>query len=240
MVIQRALCQIRGLFPPLFALAFDLRSLLVYNIVHKPVAMEYFDYDEAPDKALTDAELATRVQAGDNEAYGQWWQNECQTDAFNVARRKGADYHDAQDAAQDAALSVWLAMRKGQADFGENKARQYAITAARNKVLDQHRRRSHRADETLVPDHGDYDMHFASSDSPEAAVIAAMHDPVSALLEHVKPERRAPIRAVHVDGYSATDYATQAGIPRGTVLTRIHRGSKELRAALETTDKQTD
>jgi len=182
---------------------------------------------------LTDAELAERIRCGDlqtsNDAFTELWQRH-EGLVANIARRNGAN-QDTEDILQETALKLWSDLKKNKRDFSkENNARNFAGRIAANKTVDSWRYKSRRP-EDLIDEYHDGHITTPLQSSPEEVVVS--ETVVNDLLGQVRPERRGALRALYLDGYSADEYAEQTDMPRGTVLSRAHRGRKELHAILE-------
>ncbi|MFI6567190.1 sigma-70 family RNA polymerase sigma factor [Streptomyces sp. NPDC050534] len=87
------------------------------------------------------------------------------------------------------------------------------------------------AEEQQLPHHDPYG-HMANG-SAESAALAHMPSPdLKAALSMVPPVRRTAVYLADVEGFSYREIADFMGTPVGTVMSRIHRGRKQLRSLL--------
>lgn len=129
----------------------------------------------------------------------------------------------AEDIVQESLLRLWKNTRLLEGD--ELSARRWLFTVARNLVIDDARSAHHRHEfaTDLLPER-------ASADETDAALTKwLVQDAMKSLtLEH----RQVIVGAYHL-GMSVADLAEQAGIPPGTVKSRLHYALKALRLALQ-------
>lgn len=67
----------------------------------------------------------------------------------------------------------------------------------------------------------------------EAMEGSEVADRVRAAVESLPAEFRETVRLVDLEGYAYLEAAEALGVPKGTVMSRLHRGRRRLRAALE-------
>lgn len=139
---------------------------------------------------------------------------------------------DGPDAAQRTLEKIVVSLEHFDASKGA--FRTWALTVARNVCRDRLRRRgleraAFRAD-------GDDRVAVAADEtpSPERLVIARLGAAqVSRALETLPEGMRSAIVLFHVHGSSYEEIAETLAIPKGTVMTWLHRGRQKLRTALE-------
>lgn len=139
---------------------------------------------------------------------------------------------DGPDAAQRSLEKIVVSLEHYDALKGA--FRTWALTVARNVCRDRLRRRgleraAFRAD-------GDERVAVAADEapSPERLVIARVGaEQVSRAMETLPEGMRSAIVLFHVHGASYEEIAETLAIPKGTVMTWLHRGRQRLRAALE-------
>jgi RNA polymerase sigma factor (sigma-70 family) len=93
-----------------------------------------------------------------------------------------------------------------------------------------HRRRRHRRE--LCRDPEQIDRTGSSSPNAEEQWLAREREALlSALLEHIEPERRAFVVAHELEGVAMADLAVELQIPVSTAWTRLRLAREDLRAA---------
>ena len=147
--------------------------------------------------------------------------------ALALARRTLGDAADAEEAVQDAFVSVWR--RAGTFRAGAAAPRTWLLTIVRNRCIDELRRR--RGDQQLSLD-----------DAPPSAVenelwpeIWKRHcgNEVRAALDALPQEQRDVIELGFFAGYSHAQIAEKLAAPLGTVKKRMRSGLKRLRVELD-------
>lgn len=153
-------------------------------------------------------------------------------------RRQVPDQQDIEDILQDAFYELVLASRLIEP---VRNAGAWLFTIIRNRVTDQHRRRSHRATSALVDALPDDDETLALDDllpdpdgGPEQAyvrrrLVEALEDALRALPE----DQRAVFIAHEIDGVAFKAMAEASGESVNTLLARKHYAVKALRSRLQ-------
>jgi RNA polymerase sigma-70 factor (ECF subfamily) len=144
---------------------------------------------------------------------------------YNVAYRLTGNDDDAYDLVQEALLRV----RKGLETYQPGSMEGWLSRIVTNVFLDEVRRKRRRPVELLPED-------------PERLLPAApgadeagenLSDDVQAALRRLPEEFRTAVVLCDVVGLSYEEIADATSIPVGTVRSRIHRGRRLLRAALQ-------
>jgi RNA polymerase sigma-70 factor, ECF subfamily len=152
---------------------------------------------------------------------------------YSAALRYTRDPDDAQDLVQDAMAKAYSAFHQFQQ--GTNlKAWLYRIL--HNAYINQYRKAKRRPDEHLqeeIDDFSFYDEVNRGGASPEGEVLSAIssEEVKRALAELPEPFRLAVYYA-DVEGFSYKEIAEIMDTPIGTVMSRLHRGRKQLQRAL--------
>lgn len=143
---------------------------------------------------------------------------------YNVAYRLAGNDDDANDLAQEALLRV----RKGLESYQPGSMEAWLSRIVTNVFLDEVRRRRRRPVEAL-PD--DPDRILPPSAAADAATDS-LSDEVQAALRALPEDFRAAVVLCDVVGLSYEEIGEALEVPVGTVRSRIHRGRRQLRAAL--------
>jgi len=175
-----------------------------------------------------DHQLISEVSAGNVEALGELYDLYCDR-AYRVAFSACRDAGRAQDAAQDAFLSVWKSAAGYRPQTGTVAA--WLLTIVRHRAIDLARRRDSRdthlaGEDWLGACAGPDDVHDAAVKRDDArrlqASLALLPDP-----------QHEVITLAFYGQLSHTEIATQLGLPSGTIKGRMRLGLQKLRANLD-------
>ena len=151
---------------------------------------------------------------------------------YNMARRLLRDREDAEDLAQDTYLSAFRAWTQHRRP---RRVEPWLATICLNLARDRYRAKSRRPTEVPLEEGST----VKAADDPEAAALsslerAALHRAMWGLSE----EQRVAITLVDLAGFSTAEAARVMGTPRGTVLSRLHRGRRALADLLGSTVRE--
>jgi RNA polymerase sigma-70 factor, ECF subfamily len=177
---------------------------------------------------LTDAALMLEVQAGEHFALGELYDRFAQR-AFRTALSVCRDRDCAQDAVQDAFVSMWTSRATYQPDRGSVVG--WAMSIVRNRAIHLARRRSLAARREDGP--GRLDDQPAPDDVPSDFATDAKAAELAALLARLPPAQRQVIRLGFYDGLTHHEIARQLTLPPGTVKGRMRLGLTKLRSQLD-------
>lgn len=191
---------------------------------------QHFEHsaEGTPYQDLSDQALANMVHEGDDNAFAELWGRH-----DTVARRAthyDATLQDAEDNAQDVALKLWLDLRRGR-EFPAETARPFIGRMALNNMRDNYRKRSCRPPERLVGEYGD-EVLGSRLTAPSAEDIVVSNITVEELLSSMKPSHRDAVQGTIIDGSRYAEHAEDAGMPVGTVKSRVHHAIASLRTTL--------
>ena len=144
---------------------------------------------------------------------------------YNFAYRLTGNAHDAADLVQEVLLRV----RRGLSSYTPGSFDGWLWRITRNAFLDEVRRKKRRP--TVPLPEGREAGEPAPPPEEVLAQVRLGEDIQKALLE-LPFEFREAVVMCDVVGLSYEEIAEAAGIPVGTVRSRIHRGRKMLREAL--------
>jgi len=147
--------------------------------------------------------------------------------AYNLARWLLRNDHDAEDAVQEACLRAWRAFDR----FRGGDGRAWLLTIVRN-VCYTHLREIRREP---VLEMFDDAAHGSSDDPAESKAIEwkeTKGEQLRQALERLPAEFREVIVLHELEGLAYREIATVAGIPLGTVMSRLARARHKLQADL--------
>lgn len=131
---------------------------------------------------------------------------------------------DAHDLVQDTLLRAWRSFDT----FDGKHPRAWLLTILRNAHRNSVRtRRPDPVDPAALP------AGPATPSAEETAQLGEWDQAVAAGLSALKPDVRRLVLLVDVDGLSYAEAAAVLGIPEGTVMSRLHRARKKIKARVE-------
>jgi len=167
-------------------------------------------------------DLVERAMAGDREAFtelgGVWIDR-----LYAIARLILRDGDQAQDATQEALIAAWRDL-KGlrDPDRFEPWLRRLLVNACYREARKDRRRL--RAEGQVRP---------LSETFPDPALANADRDELTRAFVGLTPEQRALIVLHYYLGLPMHETALAMGLPVGTVKSRLHRTTQQLRASLD-------
>lgn len=136
--------------------------------------------------------------------------------------------HDAEDLMQDTLLRAYRFID----GFDGAHPRSWLLTILRNTNINRNRRQRPSLLATgEIPE-----------SSPRAAVVDSaedhatrghLDDRIEAALGGLSPKLGQVVNLVDIAGFTCDEAAVALGIPAGTVMSRLHRARRQIRAALE-------
>lgn len=184
----------------------------------------------APTSALseTDEELMERVARGDVRAFEAIYDRH-HRQAYSLARRITGRVGGAEEATQDAFLSVWR--NASSFDRGRGRLAPWLLRLVRNRSIDL--RRSAMSRPTYQDLTGAAERLEARERTDELVLTMHETDRAHRLLDQLPAEQREVIDLAYFAGYSQAEIAERVGIPLGTVKGRARLGLDKLREAAE-------
>jgi RNA polymerase sigma-70 factor (ECF subfamily) len=172
--------------------------------------------------------LVERAAIGDQGAF-ESLVSQCADRLFAIAYRILRDHHRAEDALQQALITIWDELPRLR-DPGRFDAWTYRLIVRSSISLAKRERRGGPVVQ-LLPD----DDVAGSGLNRGATDIdrVADRDQVQRALLRLNPDQRAVLVLQHYIGLSLAEIADVLGIPIGTAGSRIHYAAQALRAALD-------
>lgn len=150
--------------------------------------------------------------------------------AYNLARYVTRNAQDAEDVVQDACLRA-LKYFDGFRGEERTSARAWLLAIVRNTAYTWQRRRGADAPATEFDE--TQHSHAVEEDNPEAVLLRnAARETLSRALDGLAPEFREVIVLRELEGLSYKEISEVAGIPVGTVMSRLSRGRARLQDTL--------
>ena len=179
----------------------------------------------------SEAQTVILAQRGETEALDALARS-CRQQAYVFALQLIGHPDDALDVAQDAMVRFFRSLGRFDAS---RPVRPWLLRIVRNLVRDRARRLRIRRTESLEP--ADEALRFEPTDTaPDPEALAARHQ-LQALvwecLRELHPRYREVLVLRDYQDLSYTDIATTLKIPRGTVMSRLHRARRLLQEAVQ-------
>jgi RNA polymerase sigma-70 factor (ECF subfamily) len=152
--------------------------------------------------------------------------------AYGLALRVLRDEGLAQDAVQDAFLTVWRTARSFAPERGA--ARTWILTLVHRRAVDVVRREERRRGDPLesAPEP------VASEQTDQLAWLRFERERVQSALRKLPDQQREALELAYYGGFSQSQLAERLGEPLGTIKSRMHTGLARLRELLEAEDTQ--
>ncbi len=146
---------------------------------------------------------------------------------YNISRRMVPRSEDAQDLVQETYLSAYKAWTEHRRP---RKVEPWLATICLNLGRSGFRHRARRPQEVPFDDA----RGTAAGADPERDAIEGLdRSALHAAMWSLPDEQRLAIALVDLAGFSTKEAARIMGTPRGTVLSRLHRGRRSLGSLLE-------
>lgn len=157
---------------------------------------------------------------------------------YSAAMRMTRNAADAEDLVQETYLKAFSAYERFEA--GTNlKAWMYRILT--NSYINAYRKKQRRPDESDIDEIEDLYL-YRRLGGAESAVLSRSaedellemfgEDEVKLALEDLPEHYRMPILLADVEGFAYKEIAEILDVPIGTVMSRLHRGRKQLQKRL--------
>lgn len=172
-------------------------------------------------------DLAASLRARDPRALEQLY-DRLGRRAFGLAYRILGDGGAAEDAVQEAFLTIWNQAER--LDSSRGRVESLLMTVVHRRSIDLLRSRRGRG-ARLQP------LDFDAVDERASAVLEAVSDQltldaVRVALEGLAPEQREAIELAYFEGLTQVEIAEATSVPLGTVKSRLRLGLGRLRTTL--------
>ena len=187
-----------------------------------------------------DAEIVQRAREGDHEAF-RILVERYQGRAYRLALRVVRDEEQARDAVQDAFIKAYGSLDRFQ---GRSGFYTWLYRIVMNQCLDRKRRdksdRELEWDEVTAaravqaPAAGGGEGEGAGPAPDAAAERGELRQILAKAIAELPEEARRTIELREIDGLSYREIAEALGIPKGTVMSRLHYARRSLQESLRT------
>jgi RNA polymerase sigma-70 factor (ECF subfamily) len=147
---------------------------------------------------------------------------------LRVARSMTRNPHDAEDLVQDTMLRAYRSIDR----FDGRHPRAWLLTIMRNAEINRHRR---QRPSLLTP--AQLTLPDPAADggaTAESMVVDLTFDTaVQDAFAHLSDDFREVVELVDIGGLTYAEAAEVAGVPEGTVMSRLHRARGKVRTRLE-------
>ncbi len=184
------------------------------------------DYSTLDDETLVRLIVQARAEAL-SELYDRYGRL-----VFSLALNSVGDPATAEEITQDVFVRVWQRARQYRADRA--KVSTWLTSIARNRAIDQLRRRSSRPEQRSVPWAGLAPGNEPSVNGPEEAASLTMErQRVRAAIARLSDGQKQALALAYFQGLTQSQIAEALALPLGTVKTRIRLGMQRLREMLQ-------
>lgn len=141
---------------------------------------------------------------------------------YNLARRSVRDRDVVEDLVQETFVKAFEAWTRGRRP---RKVAPWMATICLNTARSYWRRASTRFELSV----DEVESGETAADTVEVEALGHIRrDAVTAALWELPEEQRVVVTLMSMDGLTVSEIARATGCPRGTVLSRAHRGRKKL------------
>lgn len=178
---------------------------------------------------LGDEELIILVQRKDMRALEVLYDRHAGA-AYSLALRIVGEQHAAEDATQDAFLSVWRS--KSSFDAGRGSVRSWLLGIVRNRAIDLLRRTTVARARLDLDDEAAMDAQPAAEETDEEAIRRERSSRVRQALRGLPDEQSQVIWLAYFGGFTHSEIAEMLGAPLGTVKGRMRLGLAKIQSQL--------
>ena len=181
--------------------------------------------DEVSERSLLTAALH-RVANGDRTAFHEVYQRTC-AKLLGVCLRISTDRAEAEDVLQEVYVTVW--QKAAQFDPARSSPITWLATMVRNRAIDRLRAGGRRIATPLDAIDEPADQ---SADALERMLEAEGEHTIAQCIEELSSGDAVLVRTAFFEQATYAELATRAGLPLGTVKSRIRRALIKLRGCL--------
>lgn len=173
---------------------------------------------------LSDEALVALIVRSDQVALAELYDRYGRV-AYNLAYRILRDSALAEDAVQEAFLTVWRTAARFLPE--RSKASTWILTLVHRRAVDlvrrEERRRAEPLDERLEP---------AGEETDESAWLRLERERVQTALRQLSDQQREALELAYYGGFTQSELAERLGLPLGTIKSRMFAGLARMRELL--------
>lgn len=174
---------------------------------------------------LSDEALVALVARSDDDAFAELYDRYDRL-AYGLARRILRDGALAEDAVQDAFLTIWRSAARFNAERAP--ARVWILTLVHRRAVDLVRHQERRRTEQLP------EREEKGADAADDAVwLRLQRERVRDALGQLPDQQREAIELAYFGGFTQSELAERLGQPLGTIKSRMFSGLARLRELLD-------
>ena len=174
---------------------------------------------------LSDEALVALAARSEQSALAELYDRYGRT-AYGLALRVLRDQALAEDAVQEAFLTVWRAASRFMPERG--KASTWILTLVHRRAVDAVRREQRRRADSL-----DQAAEPTVEGAEENAFLHLQRERVQAALRHLPDAQREALELAYYGGLSQSELAERLGQPLGTIKSRMFTGLTRMRELME-------
>jgi RNA polymerase sigma factor (sigma-70 family) len=176
---------------------------------------------------LSDEALVALVARADESALAELY-DRCGRMAYGLAFRIVRDDRLAEDAVQEAFMSVWRTAAAFRAERA--KASTWILTLVHRRAVDLVRREERRRADPLDDASREAATNVSAEDS---AWLGFERERVQTALRELPDNQREALELAYYGGYSQSELAERLGVPLGTIKSRMFAGLTRMRELLD-------
>ena len=174
---------------------------------------------------LSDEALVALAARSDNAAFAELYDRYDRL-AYGLAHRVLRDGSLAEDAVQDAFLTIWRTSSRFNAERGP--ARAWIMTLVHRRAVDLVRHHERRRTDPL-PEYEE----VGDGGADETVWLRLQRDRVRDALHQLPDQQREAIELAYFGGFTQSELAERLGQPLGTIKSRMFAGLARLRELLD-------
>ncbi|MBX3071808.1 MAG: sigma-70 family RNA polymerase sigma factor [Thermomicrobiales bacterium] len=180
------------------------------------------------DASCDDAVLVAAAKEGDANAFNFVVQR-YERSVYGLAYRMMGNAADAEDIAQDTFIRAWQALRS----YEDGSLKGWLLRIATNRCYDRLRATSRHPVGTLTNDEDDSEIPVVDDSESSDPVLFTerldLSEAIQAALDTLPPDQRLAVILFDVMQHTYEEAAVIAGVPPGTIKSRVSRGRERLR-----------
>jgi RNA polymerase sigma-70 factor (ECF subfamily) len=182
---------------------------------------------ESTGKPATKESLLARVAEGDQEAFGELY-DQISPRVFGLIRRLLVDHAQSEEVTQEVFLEIWQSATRYQPTRGG--ATTWILTMAHRRAVDRIRSSQSGRDRDVKIGIRDYVAEY--DNVAETVETTIENERVKEALSQLTELQRQAVTLAYYGGYSHSEVAAMLSVPIGTVKTRLRDGMIRLRDEL--------